>query len=270
MTDILNHQTRCQQMGKAPATGLSHCALAALVVLFALPLPAATVTLNPAADALVTTGPSGTLSGNNYGGAGALAVAAAGLTQGEFQSVLKFDLAAARTSFDSQFGAGQWTIQAVTLALTATAGSTFFNSSAAGRFGISWMQSDFWTEGTGKPNVPTTNGITFASLPSFASGSDESLGTFSFAGGTSGLATYTLGLTPGLVADVSMGNPVSFRLVAADSAVSYLCYSANNPTTSVRPLLSIVAVPEPHACSLLMAAAMFLCSMRFRHRKQPG
>jgi hypothetical protein len=243
-------------------------AASALALLLALPVHAANFTLNPSADAFVTTGPSGTLSGNNYGGAGALSVAASGLAQGDFQSVMRFDLAAARTSFDTQFGAGQWSVQSVTLSLTAAPGSSFFNASAAGQFGVSWMQNDSWIEGTGTPTTPTTTGITYSSLPSYTSTSDESLGTFSFAGGTSGTATYTLGLSPGLVADLSAGNPASFRLFAADSAVSYLFYSGNNAGS--RPLLSVVAVPEPQAFSLLVAGAIFLCSAGYRRGKQEG
>jgi hypothetical protein len=91
-----------------------------LSLLLGLPVYSATFTLNPSMDAFVTTGPSGTLSGNNYGGAGALDVAAPGLAKGEFQSVLQFDLSGARASFDTQFGAGQWNIQSITLSLTAT------------------------------------------------------------------------------------------------------------------------------------------------------
>ena len=263
MTAILNFKAGRKPMGKAPATGV-------LALFLAFPLHAATVTLNPAADTFVTTGPTGAFSGNNYGGAGALAVAAAGLTQGEFQSVLRFDLAAARASFDTQFGAGQWSIQSLSLSLAATSGNTFFNSSAAGQFGIVWMQNDSWIEGTGKPTAPATTGITFASLPSFSGGSDESLGTFSFAGGTSGVATYNLGLTAGLLADASAGHLTRLRLAAADSTVSFLFNSTNNPTPSVRPLLSVVAVPEPHAFSLLVAGAIFLGSVRRRQGRQRG
>jgi hypothetical protein len=73
----------------------------AIALLLNLPAHAATFTLNPAADAFVTTGPTANLSVNNYGGAGALSVAAPGLANGEFQSILRFDLAGARTSFDT-------------------------------------------------------------------------------------------------------------------------------------------------------------------------
>ena len=243
-------------------------AAAALGLLLGLPVHAATFTLNPSADAFVTTGPSGNLSGNNYGGAGALSVAASGLAKGEFQSVVQFDLAGARASFDTQFGAGQWSIQSVTLQLTATSPNNgIFNSSAAGQFGISWMQNDSWTEGSGNPNTPTTSGITFSSLLSFTSAGDEGLGTFGFAGGTSGTAPYSLGLTSGFLADAAAGDPVSFRLFAADSAVSYLADSRNFGTGSARPLLSIVAVPEPGALSAAAVGAIFLCGARCRHRE---
>jgi len=234
-------------------------AASVLSLLLGFPVYAATYTNNPSMDAFVTTGPSGTLSGNNYGGAGALDVAAPGLAKGEFQSVLQFDLSGARASFDTQFGAGQWNIQSITLSLTATSpNNAIYNASAAGQFGISWMQNNSWTEGTGTPTAPTTTGITFSSLPSFISAGDESLGTFSFAGGTSGAATYTLSLTPDFLADASAGNLVSFRLFADDDAVSYLFNSRSFGTISARPLLTVVAIPEPAALPLLAAGAALL------------
>src|SRR6266404_5777901 len=120
--------------------GLQTAVLAALAFLLCLHAPAASFSLNPSADAFVTTGPSGNLSISNYGGAGALSVASPDLPQGEFQSVLQFGLSGAKSSFDAQFGIGQWSIQSVTLQLTATSpNNAIFNASAAGQFGISWM-----------------------------------------------------------------------------------------------------------------------------------
>src|SRR5262245_37722351 len=108
-----------------------------LVVTAAVPALGATFSANPTADAFVTAGAGGALSGNNYGGAGAISLSAAGLPQGEQQSVLRFDLAGALSSFDATFGAGQWNIQSVTLQLTAApAGAAIFNPPAAGSFGI--------------------------------------------------------------------------------------------------------------------------------------
>ena len=220
---------------------------------------AATFSLNPSADAFVTTGPSGNLSNNNYGGAGALSLAGPGLSQGEFQSVLQFSMAGAKASFDSQFGAGQWTIQSVTLQLTATApNNPIFNSNAPGQFSVSWMQNDSWTEGTGTPQAPAATGIMFSTLSNFVSGADQLLGTFGFNGATNGNATYSLNLTPSFSADVLSGGALSLRMFAADSSIGYLSDSRNFGTTSARPLLTITAVPEPAVFSLAVLGACVL------------
>ena len=129
----------------------------------------------PLADALVTTGSGGNLSANNFGGAGGLAVAASSLPKGTFQTVLQFDLAGACNSFDTQFGASQWTLQSVTLQLTA----------AAGQRGISLLKNNSWVEGTGTPATPTTDGISYDSLLStlIDNANNQALGNFSFGGG---------------------------------------------------------------------------------------
>ncbi len=236
---------------------------AALCILWAHGSFSATLSLNPGADAFVTTGPSSNLSNNNYGGAGAVGVAAPGSAQGEFQSLLQFNLAAAKSSFDSQFGAGQWTIQSVTLQLTCTPpNNAIFNSSAAGQFSLSWMQNNSWIEGTGTPIAPTTAGITFSTLNSFLSGSDEALGTFSYNGATSGNFTYSLNLTPSFSADILSGGTASLRMFAADTAVSGLFDSRSFGTASARPLLTITAVPEPGTVALTLLGLVTLVSLR--------
>jgi PEP-CTERM motif. len=233
--------------------------------LFTNPAWAASSSLNPSADAFVAAGPSGNLSNNNYGGAGALSIAAPNLSQGEFQSVVQFNLSSVKSAFDSQFGIGQWSIQSVTLQITAAApNNAIFNSSAAGQFSISWMQNDGWTEGTGTPGAPTTTGITFSTLNTFLSPGDETLGTFNFNGATSGNSTYTLGLTPSFSADVLAGNTVSFRMFAADTAVSYLSDSRSFGTASARPLLTITAVPEPTSIAIALAGLCILARARSR------
>ena len=238
-------------------------------LLYAPPCSAATFSLNPSADTFVTSGPSGNLSGNNYGGAGALSVAAPGLAQGEFQSVLMFSLSGAKSSFDTQFGAGLWTIQSITLQLTAAPpNNAIFNASAAGHFTIARMQNDSWTEGTGTPQTPTTTGLTLSTLPNFLGVADENLGTFSFNGATSGASTYTLGLTPSFSADALAGNTVSLRMLAADSTVSYLFDSRTFNTASARPLLTITAVPEPGSLALGLLG-LFLVA-RFRSTIRSG
>ena len=214
----------------------------------------AVFSLNPTQDAFVTTGPIGNLVGTNYGAAGALALAAPGSVKGEFQSVLQFNLAAARSAFDSQYGPGAWALQSVALTLTAAApNNSLFNATRAGQFGASWMQNDSWLEGTGSPTTARADGITFSSLAnSFIGPADEMLGSFSFNGATNGSATYTLALTPGFAADVLAGNAVSLRLFGADSVVGYLFDSENFPTASSRPVLTVTAVPEPGTGTLAL------------------
>ena len=58
---------------------------------------AATVTLNPVADTFV----SAAHPTSSYGTAGAWEVSAAGLTNGEFQSLLQFNLSSAKANFDA-------------------------------------------------------------------------------------------------------------------------------------------------------------------------
>ena len=219
---------------------------------WALPAQGASFAINPVADAFVTTGPSGNLSDNNYGGAGSVSVAAAGLPQGEFQSVLKFDLSGAAASFDSVFGAGQWSVQSVTLQLTATpANNAIFNVPAAGQFAVSWLQNDGWTEGTGTPASPGTTGITFTTLQNtFIGAGDQSAGTFAFNGATSGAFSYALTLAPGLSADVLTGSLLSLRLFAADADMSGIFNSRSFTTSTSRPILTVSAVPEPDSLAL--------------------
>ena len=225
---------------------------------------AASFSLGPSADAFVTTGPSGNLSGNNYGGGGGISVAAAALPQGEHQSVLKFDLSGAAASFNGLFGAGQWNIQSVTLQLTATpANNAIFNTPAAGQLAISWLQNDAWTEGTGNPGAPGASGITYTTLQStFIGAGDQSLGTFAFSGATSGAFNYALGLTTGLSGDVLAGSILSLRTLAADTTMSGVFNSRSFGTVASRPVLTIVAVPEPSSLALCAIGLALLCARR--------
>jgi hypothetical protein len=224
---------------------------------------AASVSLNPTHDAFV----SSTNATSNYGAAGALLVDASGLPKGEFDSLLQFDLSSAKSSFDTTFGAGQWTISSITLQFFNTnPNNALFNSAAAGQFSLNWMQNDSWVEGTGTPATPTTDGITYSTLPSFRGGSDELLGTYSFNGATTGNNTWTLGLTTHFLADATAGNVVSLLGLPADSAVSYTTNSENFPTTTSRPVLMVTAqaVPEPAALGFLVIGGMAVLARRRR------
>ena len=231
---------------------------------------AATVSVQPISDAFVTPGGSGSLSSSNFGAAGSLAIGASGLPQGEFQSVLQFDLSAAQSSFNAQFGVGQWAIQSVTLQLTSSPhNNAIFNDIAAGQFNVSLMQNNSWVEGTGTGGIPTSDGISFSSLQGtyINNASDQALGAFSFPGGSSGQNSYVLSLSSGLVGDITSGSDLSLRLFAGDSAVSYL-FTSRSGTSSARPdiLVQAMAVPEPSTVALCAAALGVLLVVQLARR----
>ena len=241
--------------------------LAAVYCAALRPCGADTYVATPIADAFVATGPTGNLSGDNFGAAGALAVAAGDLPQGEFQSVMQFDLAGAVSAFNADYGVGQWTIQSVSLELSASPhGNSIFNPPAAGEFGISLMQNNSWLEGTGTGGTPTTDGITYNSLQNqyINNATDQALGTFGFPGGSSGEEGYLLSLASGLVSDVQGGDDLSLRLFPDDNNVSYLFSSRETGATG--PELIITATPEPGTLELGLTGLAALSLWRFIKR----
>jgi hypothetical protein len=238
---------------------------------------AATFNTVASADAFVAAGATGNLSDNNFGAAGALAVAAGNLPLGEFQSVIRFDLAAARTAFDSQYGVGQWGVQGATLRLSSSPhNNPIFNQIAPGQFGVSLLQNNSWVEGTGTGGIPTTDGVSLNSLlNTYANSSvDQALGTFkfNFPGGSSGANDYALTLAAGLVTDVINGDMLSLRLFAADNAVSYLFSSRANGSVANRPTLTITAtaVPEPSGVMVLTGGLALLLFRRAKRASVAG
>ena len=229
-----------------------------------------TVTVRPDAtgssnaDAFVATGPTNNLTGNNYGAGGAVAVTAA-LAKGAFDSLIRIDVSNATSIFDTAYGTGGWAIDSIVLELTSTTpNNAIFNSpNTAGMFGVSWFGNDVWTEGTGSPNTPTTNGVVWNDVAALVSGA-QSLGTFSY--DAAGTDQYALALSGGLTADVLSGGQVGLYLTAADSAVSALFGSRNNGTTANRPALIITAspVPEPGRAALAIIGALALVMRRRR------
>ena len=178
-----------------------------------------------------TDNPEGTdLTGLNFGGAGTLVVAPAASVKGEFQSVLKFNLTNAVAMFNTNYGAGNWTITNISLELTSNYGTSNVQPNNAifpvingGQFVIEWLSNDDWVEGTGTPNLPTTDGVTCDSLPDLLSGAHEILCTNTYAPpGNNVPVTYTLPLNTNLVADVSGGGDVTFLFYAADDQIGYL------------------------------------------------
>lgn len=246
---------------------MRRAASTALLALVATATTAAGATfhLGATADAFI----SSANPTSNYGGAGALAVAAPGLAKGEFLSLIKFDFAAAKSSFDTTYGVGGWSVTAIALQLTAAnPNNAIFNTSAAGTFTAQWMQNDGWEEGSGTPNTPGGSGITFATLANFTSGADQSMGTLSFSGATSGGTSSSLGLTSGIVADILTGGTASVLFSPADSTIAALFNSRSNVTPANRPLLTVTAVPEPSALTLTVGGGMVLARCIVLRRRQ--
>ena len=175
------------------------------------------------------------LTGLNFGGAGTLAVAPASSAKGEFQSVIKFDLAAGVALFNSTYGSNNWSITGVELELTSNYGvaglqpnNPIFNSISRGQFVIEWLADDDWVEGTGTPSAPTTDGVTHNSLPMLLAATREALCTNSYTPpGNNVPVSWPLPLTTNLLADLAAGGKVTFRFYAANSQVGYLFNSHN-------------------------------------------
>jgi hypothetical protein len=195
----------------------------------------------PSADAFV----AAAYPANNFGGGGSLAVAGAGSPNGEFQILLRFDLAAARTSFDASFGAGQWTLSSASLTLTpVNPVNPLYNELAAGSFEAIWTANDGWTEGAGTPGFPGTTGVSFSTLVMLAGSSDQVMGTFAYNGLLNGATSYALTVGDGLRADAAAGESTTLRLAPASDTVAMLVYSRSNNLTANAPKLTLTAITQ--------------------------
>ncbi|MCC6320934.1 MAG: hypothetical protein IT438_05790 [Phycisphaerales bacterium] len=196
------------------------------------------VTLLPFGDAFV----GSANPGGNFGGAGIVGGAAPGLARGEFQGVMKFDLSLVRGELDSAHGEGRWRVTGVSLRLNATVpNNPMFNPQSAGRFGVEWMRSNAWEEGSGTPNQPGGFGVTFASLAGLVGAGDVVIGAFDFDGATAGAATYVLSPTAELREEMRLGRVVSLRLFAASETISYQFNSRNFVNGPTWPVMEVAA-----------------------------
>ena len=213
------------------------------------------------ADAFLCTGSTNynngeDLTGLNFGGAGTLAVAPSSSPKGEFQSVIRFDLSSTFDLFNTTYGSNHWTIASVALILTSNYGTQgvqpnnpIFPPINAGKFVLEWLSDDDWVEGTGTPNLPTTDGVCYDSLPDLLSGPHEILSTNLYTPpGNNIPITYPLPLSTNVVNDIVSGNNISFLFYAADDQIGYLFNSyfygrGNEPKIQVvaAPMLTILS-----------------------------
>jgi hypothetical protein len=214
-----------------------------------------TFTNTTSADAFLATGspdnPVGTdLTQLNFGGAGTLAISPASAAEGEFQSVIRFDVSGAVSLFDTTYGTNNWSVSSVTLKLTSNYGTQgvqpnnrIFNVINGGQFVIEWLSDTNWIEGTGNPNLPTMDGVTYASLPDLLSGPHEILGTNTYVPpGTNVPVIYTLPLNTNLVAAVASGGSISLLFYAADNQIGYL-FNSHEYGRGNEPLIEVTANP---------------------------
>ena len=194
---------------------------------------------------------------SNFGTSGALVVSGSGPanTNGPFASLLKFDLATAKTAFDAAYGVGNWTLDSVQLQLTAaTPNNPVFNANTAGLILIEWLADDTWLENT----------INWNGLAAVVGAGNESLGSVSYLGGNSGIVPAALTAGSGLTNDLQNGSSASFRLAAGDADVSMVVNSRNFGTAANRPALILSASGVPEPSRFILSAGTLLCLMRRR------
>ena len=240
--------------------------------------------LTTTADAFLAAGsptnPHGSdLTSLNFGGAGTLAIAPASSPDGAFDSVIRFNTAAAVSQFNSLYGAGGWTVSGVTLTLASNFGAqgqqpnnNIFNTINAGSFGIDWLANDSWVEGAGsgngEPGYPTTGEVSYNSIPSLLASGYDSLGTFTYTPpGSNIYVSYSLPADANLDAVAASGGDVNLYFYAADNQVSYLfnarSYASNHPELT----LTVVPTPEPSALALSAVGLAGLAFRRWKTRK---
>jgi hypothetical protein len=207
------------------------------------------------ADAFLCTGSANyeggaDLTGLNFGAAGTLVVAPASSASGEFQSVIKFNLAAGVAQFNAAYGSNNWSITGVTLDLASNYGvagvqpnNPIFPVIGGGQFVIEWLSDDDWPEGTGTPNLPTTDGVCYNSLPTLLAQPCEVLCTNTYVPpGNNVPVLWPLPLSTNLFADICGGGDVTFRFYAADNQVGYL-FNSYKYGRGNEPLIQVVATP---------------------------
>jgi hypothetical protein len=214
-----------------------------------------TFTNTTSADAFLATGspdnPAGTnLTDLNFGGAGTLAVSPASADEGEFQSVVRFDVSGAAGLFDAAYGTNQWLVGDISLQLTSNYGTQgqqpnnrIFNVINGGQFVIEWLSNTNWMEGTGNPSLPTMDGVTYDSLPDLLAGPHEILCMNTYVPpGTNLPVIYTLPLDTNLLAAVKSGGSISLLFYAGDNQIGYL-FNSHEYGRGNEPLIEVTANP---------------------------
>jgi len=144
-------------------------------------------------------------------------------------------------------GEKDWIITSTEMFLTEMAApdNAIFNR-GVGVFEIRWIVSDEWVEGTGKPNMPTSDGLTWQDLQTIVNSNlDVSLGLFTNSGSNRQIS-FGLILQESFVADIRHGGEAGLYLTARSNEVGFTFNSRNFGNTNSQPLLMITAMANPH------------------------
>jgi hypothetical protein len=234
-------RTRCLQLGITLAVFL--CSTSLIIS------QTATISVTPEADTFVRASDPSV----NYGGAGAIAVSgpaavnATNQQNGAFNSLIRFPMNGVVTLLDSTLGANDWLLLRATLKLTEMGAppSPIFNR-GIGIFELRWLAADSWTEGTGIPATPTTDGVTWNDLPSLLnSAKDVSLGQFTNTG-TDTRLSFVLAPQDSFVSNIHAGGRLTLYLTAVSPQIGFTADSRSFISSNDFPVLEIVAAANPH------------------------
>ena len=212
----------------------------------------------PEADTFV----SAAHSGRNYGASGAIAVSQTSAANGQISTLLRFNLASVKTSFDTSFGVGQWMPTSATITLSHAAVmpgvSALFSPPDSGTIDVRWLANDGWIEGTGTPNFNTSDGIVWTGMGSLLASGNQSAGSYNYTAATSGSGTYSLAIPSGFASDVTAGTKLTLLFDSTDA--NSLMFGIRPMFPNTDPFMTITAgpIPEPSALALLSFGVLAL------------
>lgn len=199
----------------------------------------------------------------NYGRAGNLSVAGTealngfGAPGGRTESLARFETANLVAGLDSFYGNHDWFIaEAVIRAYEMAAPNNAIFSRGLGAFAITALSKGAdWIEGSGSPNAPTTDGVTFNDLADlFEATRDLRLGSFTNSL-VDGFHDFTLALPNGFTAMLESGLPVTLRFFPLDDEIGFTFLSRSDRRTELQMTLSLKVSNGPAPKILSIARA---------------